>query len=149
MPKPEGPRRSGGHSLSAQVCGERVYAALIEARPAGLTFKQLMKATKLSAHHTRKGLNYVKDVLALAKKTPLIWTRSHGFQLAADSSAWIAFEINDLSARLNGITRVTQQVFAPHAAALPSDAFAALALDYIAGMRAGLIGIIATGKTQL
>ncbi|MFI7443198.1 hypothetical protein [Nonomuraea indica] len=148
MPKPGQPRRSGGRALSEMVCGDRVYSALIEARPAGLTFKQLIKATQMSAHHTRKGLNYVKDVLALERKTPLTWTRKDGFRLPDNPADWIAFEVDGLSAELNRITRITKQVFAPHAAARPDDAFAELALDYISGMKAGLTGIIATGKGQ-
>jgi hypothetical protein len=63
-------------------------------------------------------------VLALANKTPLTWTRADGFRLSQDSADWIAFEIDGLSAELSRITRVTTQVFAPHAAALPGDAFA-------------------------
>ncbi|MFI6819188.1 hypothetical protein ACIBG7_42845 [Nonomuraea sp. NPDC050328] len=147
MPKPDRPRLArGGRTLSETVCGDRVYSALMEARPAGLPFKQLVVATQMSAHHTRKGLNYVKDVPALERKTPLIWTRKHGFQLSDNPSDWIAFEVEALSAELTHITRTTKRVFAPHAAARPDDAFAELALDYICGMKAGLTGIIAAGK---
>lgn len=150
MPKSQEPHglRSAGHTLSAQICGESVYAALIKARPAGLTFRQIIEATQLSAHHARKGLNYVKDVLALANETPLTWTRADGFRLSQDPADWIAFEIDGLSAELTRITRVTTQVFAPHAAVLPGDAFAKQALNFIVGMQAGMEGIVAASKNQ-
>jgi hypothetical protein len=153
MPKPDqraGGRRAGsGRVLTAEVCGDRVYAALLEARPAGLTFKQLMKATNLSAHHTRKGLNYAKDVLALANATPMTWTYGEGFRLPQDPAEWIMAEVGDLSKRLNGIVRATKQMFAPHAAARPDDDFAHEALDFIVGMKAGLNGIIRSGEARL
>jgi hypothetical protein len=43
-----------------------------------------IKATNLSAHHTRKGLNHVKDVLALANATPLTCAHGGGLKMSDD-----------------------------------------------------------------
>lgn len=69
MPSNSSKRSSG--RLSANVCGEQVRIALMEARPAGLTLAQLVIATGLSTYYVRKGLNYIKDTAALEHLTPI------------------------------------------------------------------------------
>ncbi|WP_207944398.1 hypothetical protein [Actinomadura rubrisoli] len=58
MPGSEGGKKPRGRRprVPANVCGERVRVTLMEARPAGLTTKQLMVATGLSEYYVRKGL---------------------------------------------------------------------------------------------
>ncbi|WP_221461655.1 hypothetical protein, partial [Streptosporangium saharense] len=56
--------------MPANVRGERVRVALIEARPAGLTLKQLAIATGMSVYYVRKGLLWIKDTGALLQTRP-------------------------------------------------------------------------------
>ncbi|MDH6122897.1 hypothetical protein ABH930_007243 [Kitasatospora sp. GAS204A] len=46
--------------------------ALREARPAGLTTKQLIAATGLNASQIRRGLIYVREITAAEHMSPLI-----------------------------------------------------------------------------
>ncbi|PZG21893.1 hypothetical protein C1J01_05295 [Nonomuraea aridisoli] len=130
--------------MHASVCGEQVRITLMEARPAGLTLKQLTVATGLSAHHVRKGLNYIKDTAALEHLTPLTYTRKDGYRFPPDPADWIAYELAQLSVEFNRINRLITAVIAPHAAAHP-DKFAQLALEQISGIKAGLAMVVMAG----
>jgi hypothetical protein len=84
MPAPKGSADGERQPrLPASVCGERVRVALMEARPAGFSTKQLMVATGLSAYDVRKGLLWIKETAALQHLTPLIWSPKEGYRFSA------------------------------------------------------------------
>ncbi|MEV0237500.1 hypothetical protein [Nonomuraea sp. NPDC050786] len=56
--------------MAANVCGDQVRLALLEARPAGLAARQLVGAPKLSLYQVRKGILYIREVSAMAHLTP-------------------------------------------------------------------------------
>ncbi|GLY08570.1 hypothetical protein Acsp01_89490 [Actinoplanes sp. NBRC 101535] len=78
--------------VPANVSGDLVRVALMEARPAGLTTRQLVTATELSAYQVQSGLRFLREVLAAQNLTPLTWTRRDGYQLSTDPADWIAYE---------------------------------------------------------
>ncbi|MFI0425150.1 hypothetical protein [Spongiactinospora sp. 9N601] len=107
--------------LAANVCGGQVRLALLEARPAGLTARQLVAATGLSIGHVRKGVTYVREVAAMAHLTPLIWTHRDGYRFSSDLDDWIAYERSRLRTELTRISRLLSATIAPHAAARPEE----------------------------
>ncbi|MFC6879619.1 MULTISPECIES: hypothetical protein [Actinomadura] len=139
------PRTKGSVNVAANVCGERVRIALMEARPAGLTLKQLMQATGMSAHHVRKGLNYIKDTSALEHLTPLTYDARNGYRFPVNVADWIAYELGGVQTLFNRASRLITSTIAPHAAARPEDEFARNALEQINGLKAGLAMIIMAG----
>ena len=50
--------------VPANVSGDLVRVALMEARPAGLTTRQLVVATELSAYQVQSGLRLLREILA-------------------------------------------------------------------------------------
>ncbi|MFC5827576.1 hypothetical protein [Nonomuraea insulae] len=90
--------------LSANVCGQ-VRLALLEARPAGLTARQLVAATGLSLFQVRKGILYIREVSAMANLTPLIWTYASGYAFASMPDDWIVYERSHLRTELTRIGR--------------------------------------------
>ncbi len=57
---------------------------LFEARPEGLLFPQLIRASELSPSQVRAGLAWLRDIIAEKEWSPLIWTRADGYQLGAE-----------------------------------------------------------------
>ncbi|GIH97967.1 MULTISPECIES: hypothetical protein [Planobispora] len=129
--------RSGGR-LAANVCAERVLLALSEARPAGLSTKQLVAATALSPYQVRKGLLYIREIAAMANLTPITWTAGQGWKLSADPAEWTAYAIAVFHQLLTRTSRLITSTIAPHAAALPGDDNAQMVLDQITGIKATL-----------
>jgi hypothetical protein len=117
------------------VCGERVRLALLEARPAGLSIRQLVAATALNLYQVRKGLLHVREVAAMAHLTPLIWGRREGYCFSDEPADWIIYEQAQFHAEL---TRQITATVAPHAAARPEDEFAQHLLDQLTGIKAAL-----------
>jgi hypothetical protein len=141
-------RSSGRRGLSANVCGEQVRIALMEARPAGLSLDQLVIATGLSPYYVRKGLNYIKDTAALEHLTPLTWTRQDGYRFPVHVEDWITYELGQVESLFNRMSRIITSTIAPHAAAHPDDDFAQLALEHVSGMKAGLAMIAMAGAAR-
>ncbi|MEU7901205.1 hypothetical protein AB0B45_51350 [Nonomuraea sp. NPDC049152] len=117
--------------LAANVCGDQVRRALLEARPAGLTTRQLVAATSLSIHHVHKGIVYIREVSAMAHLTPLIWTCRDGYRFSAEPLDWITYERSCLRTELTRISRLLSATVAPHAAARPEEEWVNLVLGQL------------------
>jgi hypothetical protein len=115
------PRASRRRGQAATRHAETVRFVLFEARPAGLLFPQLVRASELSPSQTRSGLAALRDVIAERGWPPLIWTRTDGYQLGAEPAALEAYERAVLSEKLTEIRRLITGTVAPHAAAHPRD----------------------------
>lgn len=94
---------------------------LFEARPAGLLFQQLVRASGLSPSQVRAGLACLRDIIAENGWPPLIWTRADGYQLGAERAALEAYERAVLIEKLTEFRRFITGTVAPHAAAHPGD----------------------------
>ncbi|MFE9181679.1 RacP protein [Streptomyces sp. NPDC007126] len=94
---------------------------LFEARPAGLLFPQLTRASRLSPSQVRSGLAALRDIIAENGWPPLIWTRADGYQLGAERVALEAYERAVLAEKLTEFRRFITGTVAPHAAAHPGD----------------------------
>ncbi|MFC9976721.1 hypothetical protein ACFVH6_38060 [Spirillospora sp. NPDC127200] len=133
------PRSSGRRPrVPKHVCGERVRVALMEARPAGLTTKQLMVATGLSEYYVRKGLEWIKDKAALEHLTPLTWTFKQGYRFPTDVADWHAYERRQFSTELTRFTRLITATVGPHAALRPDDKGVQLVLAQLENIRTTL-----------
>lgn len=130
------PPRSRG--LAANACGDQVRLALLEARPAGLTTQQLVRATGLSLGHVRKGILYIREVSAMAHLTPLIWTPGDGYRFSTSPDDWIAYERSRLRTELTRISRLLSATVAPHAASRPEDEWVHLVLGQLNVVQAAL-----------
>lgn len=93
---------------------------LFEARPAGLLFPQLTRASGLSSSQVRSGLAALRDIIAENGWPPLIWTRAEGY-LGAERAAPEAYERAVLTEKLTEFRRFITGTVAPHAAAHPGD----------------------------
>ncbi|MFE3640298.1 RacP protein [Streptomyces sp. NPDC059169] len=115
------PRASRRKGDAARRHADTVRFVLFEARPAGLDFSQLVRATDLSAKQVRSGIGALKDEAASRGWPPLTWTREVGYQLGADRAALEAYERAVVSQKLNEFRRFITGTVAPHAAAHPND----------------------------
>lgn len=106
------PRASRRRGEAAQRHADTLRFVLFEARPAGLLFPQLTRASGLSPSQVRSGLAALRDIIAENGWPPLIWTRADGYQLGAERAVLEAYERAVLTEKLT---------VAPHAAAHPRD----------------------------
>lgn len=97
---------------------------LCEARPAGLLFPQLVRATSLTSSQVRAGLAALRDQIAEKGWPPLIWTRADGYQLDAERAALEKYERAVIKEKLTEIRRFATGTVAPNAAAHPGDRWA-------------------------
>jgi hypothetical protein len=93
----------------------------MEARPAGLTTRQLVTATEMSAYQVQSGLRFVREVLAAENLIPLTWTRRDGYQLSTEPADWIADERACVRTELTRMARLLSSTVIPHAERLPDD----------------------------
>jgi hypothetical protein len=120
--------------LPANVFGDLVRVASMEARPAGLTTRQLVTATELSPYQVQSGLRFVREVLAAENLTPLTWTRRDGYQLSQDPAEWIAYERACVRIELTRIARLLSSSVIPHAQKLPDNEWVQLVLGQLTGV---------------
>jgi hypothetical protein len=113
------PRASERRSAAAQRHADTVRFVLFEARPAGLTFVQLVRAGELSPHQTRSGLACLRDTITERGWPPLIWTRPDGYKFCADPAELQAYEVAVIRGKLTEIRRFITATVAPHAALQP------------------------------
>ncbi|KAB2340548.1 RacP protein [Actinomadura rudentiformis] len=131
--------RASGRRLAASVCAERITMALKEARPAGLTTKQLVTSTGLTISQVRSGLLYIRTTAAMANLTPLTWTRAEGWKLSLERAEWAAFVRAVSTQACTRMDRLMTSTIGPWAALMPDDDDVQLILDQITGVRAALI----------
>jgi hypothetical protein len=115
------PRASRRRGEASQRHADTLRFVLFEARPAGLLFPQLVRASELSPSQVRAGLACLRDIIAENGWPPLIWTRADGYQLGADRAALEAYERAVLAEKLTEFRRFITGTVAPHAAAHPRD----------------------------
>ncbi|MFJ6687043.1 RacP protein [Streptomyces werraensis] len=115
------PRASRRRGEAAQRHADTLRFVLFEARPAGLLFPQLTRASELSPSQVRSGLAALRDIIAESGWPPLIWTRADGYQLGAERAALEAYERAVLGEKLTEFRRFITGTVAPHAAAHPGD----------------------------
>ncbi|WP_327733147.1 RacP protein [Streptomyces nojiriensis] len=115
------PRASRRRGDAASRHADTVRFVLFEARPAGLLFHQLVRASDLTPSQVRSGLAALRDVIADQGWPPLIWTRSDGYQLGAERHVLEAYERQVIKEKLTEFRRFITGTVAPHAAAHPGD----------------------------
>ncbi|MEU0844680.1 RacP protein [Streptomyces sp. NPDC005962] len=115
------PRASRRRGEAARRHADTLRFVLFEARPAGLLFQQLVRASDLSPSQVRAGLACLRDIIAENGWPPLIWTRTDGYQLGAEPAALQAYERAVLAEKLTEFRRFLTGTVAPHAAAHPRD----------------------------
>jgi hypothetical protein len=123
-------------ALPEHVCGEQVRVALMEARPAALTGRQLVAATRMSPWQVRRGLIYLRTVLAAQHGTPLIWTPGQGYRLSPPLEDLIGYERAQFQQKLTQITRLITATIDPHYASFPDDDWIRLVREQLGGARA-------------
>ncbi|EMF01162.1 RacP protein [Streptomyces mobaraensis NBRC 13819 = DSM 40847] len=115
------PRASRRRGAAAERHANSIRFVLFEARPAGLLFPQLVRASELSPSQVRAGLAVLRDMIAENGWPPLIWTRADGYKFAAQSGELEAYERSVISEKLTEIRRLISGTVAPHAALHPKD----------------------------
>lgn len=115
------PRASRRRGEAARRHADTLRFVLFEARPAGLLFHQLTRASALSPSQVRAGLACLRDIIAENGWPPLIWTRVDGYQLGAERAALEAYERAVLTEKLTEFRRFITGTVAPHATAHPGD----------------------------
>ncbi|MEU2874163.1 hypothetical protein ABZ769_34045 [Streptomyces olivoreticuli] len=128
-------RRAG---QPAKEHGQAVCQALQEARPAGLTLKQLVKATRRTPAQVWTGIRFLRKTAVKAGLPPVTYSRTDGFQLSEEPEVWIAYERAIFQAELHRITNFVAGIVAPHAKRAPEDEWARLVLDQLGGVKATL-----------
>ncbi|MGW2540003.1 RacP protein [Kitasatospora sp. NPDC001574] len=113
------PRASERRSAAAERHADTVRFVLFEARPAGLTFDQLGRASKLSQSQTRSGLACLRDIITEREWPPLIWTRADGYRFCTDPLELQAYEVAVIREKFTEIRRFITAVVAPHAVLQP------------------------------
>jgi hypothetical protein len=128
-------RRTG---LPAHVHGEAIRKALQEARPAGLSLKQLVRATKRTPSQVWTGIRFLRKIAVKEGLPPVTFNRSDGFQVSEEPEIWIAYERAIFRAELHRITNFITGIVAPHAKRTPEDEWARLVLEQLGGVKATL-----------
>lgn len=123
-------------ALPEHVCGEQVRVALMEARPSALTGRQLVSATRMSPWQVRRGLVYLRTVLAAQHATPLIWTPGEGYRLSPPQEELIVYERAQFQQKLTQISRLITATIDPHYACFPEDDWIRLVREQLGGARA-------------
>ncbi|WP_043478253.1 hypothetical protein [Kitasatospora sp. MBT66] len=113
------PRASERRSAAAERHADTIRFVLFEARPAGLTFDQLGRASKLSKSQVRSGLACLRDIIAERGWPPLIWLRADGYLFCSDTTQLQLYEVAVMREKLTEIRRFITGVVAPHAALQP------------------------------
>jgi hypothetical protein len=127
-----------GSRLAEVACGELVYTALMEARPAGLTMRQLELATSMSRYHVRKGLIFIRRSLALARRTPLVFSIQDGWCLGPQPEACLDFVYLRTGYLLNAARLMISGTLEPFAALYPDDPTVQLIAQQFTGLQATL-----------
>ncbi|MFK0250404.1 hypothetical protein ACIQUM_37375 [Amycolatopsis azurea] len=125
-------------ALPSAVCAEQIRVALLEARPAGLTSKQLVAATGLSLAQVRRGISFLREFLASQHLQPLIWTQAEGYRLDPPAEDLIAYETAQFDTHLTRMLRFLSATIDPHFGKTPRDEWIGLVHDQLNGVRAGL-----------
>ncbi|MGW7314721.1 hypothetical protein [Streptomyces sp. NPDC054865] len=118
--------------------GDLVRVSLMEARPAGLTTRQLAAATRLKKSQVTRGIRHLRDVGAAEHLTPIVWRPRDGYMFSDDPADWIEYEKKQFRQVLTRLTRMITGTLDPHLARHPDDEWAQLAVAQLTGVRATL-----------
>lgn len=124
--------------IRANVSGEKVRVALMQARPRGLTVAELIQVTGLSRSQVAVGIRWIRDYAAAQHLTPLTWRRRDGYRFSDDLADWTCWERTDLRTRLRGFVRAITGTYDPHAARSPDDDWIQTVLPILNGVIAAL-----------
>lgn len=86
------PRASRRRGDAARRHADTLRFVLFEARPVGLEFPQLVRASDLTPSQVRSGLAALKDQAAEKGWPPLTWNRATGYQLGAERAVLEVYE---------------------------------------------------------
>ncbi|GAA2966986.1 RacP protein [Streptomyces enissocaesilis] len=114
-------RASRRRGDAARRHADTMWFILFEARPAGLSFQQLVRASGLSTSQVRAGLAMLKDIIAENGWPPLSCNRADGYQLGAPRDVLEAYERSVISEKLTEFGRFIKATILPHADAHPGD----------------------------
>lgn len=110
--------------MTRAVAGELVREALMQARPAGLSKKQLAEATGLTLNQVSNGITWIREVAASERLTPLTYTRRDGYRFSDEPDDWVDFERATMLRQLTSIRRTLTGVADPHVQLMPDDTMA-------------------------
>ncbi|MCY0946557.1 RacP protein [Streptomyces antarcticus] len=113
------PVASERKSPAAQRHADTVRYVLFEARPAGLTFDQLVRASALTRSQARSGLACLRDIITERGWPPLIWLRAEGYKFCSDPVELQFYEVAVIREKLTEIRRFLTSVVAHHATLQP------------------------------
>ncbi|WP_030786600.1 hypothetical protein [Streptomyces sp. NRRL S-920] len=111
-------RRKGDAARRHAECIRRI---LMEARPAGLDFGQLMAACELTRAQARDGLAMLRDTITRNGWLPLVYSRLDGYMFTLDPDELERFEVSRIRELLTEARRLADATIAPHAAHAPQD----------------------------
>jgi len=114
-------RASRRRGDAARRHADTLRFVLFEARPAGLEFPQLVRASDLSPSQVRSGLAALKDQATEKGWPPLTWTRQAGYQLGAERTVLEAYERAVVREKLTEFRRFITGTVVPHGTAHPGD----------------------------
>ncbi|MDT0449484.1 hypothetical protein [Streptomyces hesseae] len=124
--------------LPADVHGEAVREALVEARPTGAGLAQLSHSTRPTPSQVWAGIKFLRKIAAKEGLPPVTHSRSEGVQPSEDPDIRVAYERAILTTELHRITNVITEIIAPHAKRRPSDEWVRLVLEQLGGVKATL-----------
>lgn len=112
-------RRKGDAARKHAQCICRI---LLEARPAGLEFSQLLTACELTPSQARDGLAMLRDQIAEAGWPPLVYSRRNKwYAFTADPDELESYEIFWVRVKLVQVRRFINSTVIPHTKLSPDD----------------------------
>ncbi|MFJ8827697.1 RacP protein [Streptomyces sp. NPDC102467] len=95
---------------------------MLDARPAGLEFSQLLAACELTRSQARDGLAMLRDLITERGWPPLVYDRREGWYIfTADPEDLEVYEVSWVRVKLTEVRRFVTSTLAPHARLTPDD----------------------------
>ncbi|MER5950333.1 RacP protein [Streptomyces sp. NPDC001904] len=112
-------RRKGDAARAHAAC---IYRILLETRPAGLEFPQILAACELTRSQVRDGLAMLRDQIAEQDWPPLVYSRrDKWYFFTADPDELESYEVMWVRARLTQVRRFINGTLIPHTRLAPDD----------------------------
>ncbi|MGW3044660.1 hypothetical protein ACWC9T_32505 [Kitasatospora sp. NPDC001159] len=112
-----------GRGVPAHVHAQAVLAAVVEARPRGLTMDQLVAATERSPAQVAVGIRHLRQIAAAEHLPPLTWSRRDGYRMVDEPEVWIGYERAFFRAEHHRIAAFIAGTLAPHQQRTPHDPY--------------------------
>ncbi|MCC9738342.1 RacP protein [Streptomyces sp. MNU89] len=113
--------RSRARGDAARAHARCICRILLEARPAGLLFPQLLAACELTPAQAWSGIAMLKDTIVDNGWPPLVVTRRDGYLFTAAPDELESYEVAKIREKLTEVRRLITATVAPHAALAPDD----------------------------